>query len=50
MTTAWPCSSYYGSQGDAAAYRAACKCWPGAAITLRRGTEVIEDNRRVRTA
>jgi hypothetical protein len=33
-----------------AAYRAACKRWPGAAITLRRGTEVIEDNRRERTA
>ena len=33
-----------------AAYRAACKRWPGAAITPRRGTEVIEDNRRVRTA
>jgi hypothetical protein len=33
-----------------AAYRAACKRWPGAAITLRCGTEVIEDNRRERTA
>jgi hypothetical protein len=33
-----------------AAYRAACKRWPGAAITLRRGTEMIEDNRPVRTA
>jgi hypothetical protein len=33
-----------------AAYRAACKRWPGAAITLRRGTEMIEDNHRVRTA
>jgi hypothetical protein len=33
-----------------AAYRAACKRWPGAAITLRRGTQVIEDNRRERTA
>jgi len=33
-----------------AAYRVACKRWPGAAITLRRGTEMIEDNRPVRTA
>jgi hypothetical protein len=31
-----------------AAYRAACKRWPGAAITLRRGTQVIADNRRER--
>ena len=33
-----------------AIYRAACKRWPGAAITLRQGAKVIEDNRRVRTA
>jgi hypothetical protein len=33
-----------------ATYRAACTRWPGAAITLRQGAKVIEDNRRVRTA
>jgi hypothetical protein len=33
-----------------AACRAACKRWPGAAITLQRGTQVIEDDRRERTA
>jgi hypothetical protein len=31
-------------------YRAACTRWPGAAITLRQGAKVIEDNRRERTA
>jgi hypothetical protein len=31
-------------------YQAACKRWPGAAITLRQGAKVIEDNRRVRIA
>jgi hypothetical protein len=31
-------------------YRAACQRWPGAAITLRQGAKVIEDNRRERTA
>jgi hypothetical protein len=33
-----------------ATYQAACKRWPGTAITLRQGAKVIEDNRRVRTA
>ena len=33
-----------------ATYRAACERWPGTAITLRQGSRVIEDNRRVRTA
>ena len=33
-----------------ATYRAACQRWPGAAITLRQGSKVIEDNRRERTA
>jgi hypothetical protein len=33
-----------------ATYRAACKRWPGAPITLRQGAKVIEDNRRERTA
>jgi len=33
-----------------ATYRAVCKRWPGAAITLRQGAKVIEDNRRERTA
>jgi hypothetical protein len=33
-----------------ATYRAACKRWPNAAITLRQGTRVIEDSRRTRTA
>jgi hypothetical protein len=33
-----------------APYQAACKRWPGAAITLRQGAKVIEDNRRVRIA
>jgi len=33
-----------------ATYRAACRRWPGAAITLRQGAKVIEDNRRERTA
>ena len=32
-----------------ATYHAACKRWPGAAITLRQGAKVIEDNRRERT-
>jgi hypothetical protein len=31
-----------------ATYLAACKRWPGAPITLRQGTQVIEDNRRIR--
>jgi hypothetical protein len=31
-----------------AIYLAACNRWPGAAITLRQGTRVIEDNRRTR--
>ena len=31
-----------------ATYVAACLRWPGAAITLRQGTRVIEDSRRTR--
>ena len=31
-----------------ATYHAACKRWPGAAITLRQGSHVIEDNQRSR--
>jgi hypothetical protein len=31
-----------------ATYRAACKQWPGAPITLSEGMHVIEDNRRKR--
>jgi hypothetical protein len=31
-----------------ATYLAACKRWPGAPITLRQGTQVIEDSRRKR--
>ena len=31
-----------------AAYLAACKRWPGAPITLRQGTRLLEDNRRIR--
>jgi hypothetical protein len=31
-------------------YRAACQRWPETVITLRQGAQVIEDNRRVRTA
>ena len=31
-----------------ATYLAACNRWPGAPITLRQGTRVIEDNRRIR--
>jgi hypothetical protein len=31
-----------------AAYLAACKRWPGAPITPRQRTQVIEDNRRTR--
>lgn len=31
-----------------ATYLAACQRWPGAPITLRQGTRVIEDNRRTR--
>jgi hypothetical protein len=31
-----------------ATYLAACKRWPGAPITLRQGTRIIEDNRRIR--
>ena len=31
-----------------ATYRAACKRWPGAPITLSEGMHVIEDNRRKR--
>lgn len=31
-----------------ATYRAACQRWPNAAITLRQGARVIEDNRRKR--
>jgi len=31
-----------------ATYHAACKRWPGAAITLRQGTHIIEDNQRSR--
>jgi hypothetical protein len=33
-----------------ATYHAACKRWPGAAITLRQGGHVIEDNKRTRLA
>jgi hypothetical protein len=33
-----------------ATYLAACKRWPGAPITLRQGTQVIQDNRRKRLA
>jgi hypothetical protein len=33
-----------------ATYLAACKRWPGAPITLRQGTRVIQDNRRIRLA
>jgi len=33
-----------------ATYHAASKRWPGAAITLRQGAKVAEDNRQVRTA
>ena len=29
------------------AYRTACQRWPGTVITLRRGAQVFEDNRRV---
>lgn len=29
-----------------AAYKAACKRWPGEPVTLRQGTLVIEDSRR----
>jgi hypothetical protein len=31
-----------------ATYQAACKRWPGAAITLRQGGHIIEDNQRSR--
>jgi len=31
-----------------ATYRAACKRWPGAPITLSEGMHLIEDNRRKR--
>jgi hypothetical protein len=31
-----------------ATYRATCKRWPGAPITLSEGMHVIEDNRRKR--
>jgi hypothetical protein len=33
-----------------ATYQAACQRWPGTIITLRKGAQVIKDNRRVRTA
>ena len=33
-----------------ATYHAASKRWPGAAIILRQGAKVAEDNRQVRTA
>jgi hypothetical protein len=33
-----------------ATYRAACRRWPGAAITLRQGARVIEDSRQKRFA
>jgi hypothetical protein len=33
-----------------ATYHAACKRWPGVAITLRKGALVIEDSRRSRLA
>ena len=33
-----------------ATYHAACKRWPGAAITLRQSGHVIEDNKRTRLA
>jgi hypothetical protein len=32
-----------------APYRAACERWPGTPITLRQGSRVIEDGRRLRT-
>jgi hypothetical protein len=32
------------------AYEAACKRWPGEAITLRQGSRVIEDSRKKRLA
>jgi hypothetical protein len=31
-----------------ATYRAACERWPGTPITLRQGSRVIEDSRRLR--
>jgi predicted alpha/beta hydrolase family esterase len=31
-----------------ATYQAACKRWPDAAITLRQGGHIIEDNQRSR--
>jgi hypothetical protein len=31
-----------------ATYRAACQRWPGIPITLRQGTRVIQDSRRLR--
>jgi hypothetical protein len=33
-----------------ATYHAACKRWPGKAITLRHGAHVVEDSRRSRLA
>jgi hypothetical protein len=33
-----------------AAYEAACKRWPGEAITLRQGVRVLEDSRNKRLA
>jgi hypothetical protein len=33
-----------------AAYRASVERWPGTPITLRQGTRVIEDSRRLRLA
>jgi hypothetical protein len=33
-----------------ATYRAACERWPSTPITLRQGSRVIEDSRRLRMA
>ena len=33
-----------------AAYEAACKRWPGDAVTLRQGARIIEDSRKTRLA
>ena len=33
-----------------AAYRAACLRWPSAAITIRQGARILEDNRKRRLA
>ena len=33
-----------------ATYRAACLRWPGAAITIRQGAQILEDSRKRRLA